>query len=1108
MKSARSALFPVRAKWRNIGIELDIDSGTLDSIDSSYHYDHNECLTRMLEHWLKQIEQVSPPSWDVLADTLESSPIGERQLAEQIRQKYCAPHEGCNNKSEGAHTGKSSACIRKYVKYLKALYTSSNLPPDNKWPPTPSKHFINLACIDKQGITRNEADEFTRYSIQGTIDDICHKKTPISMEKVACMQNIYCEHDPSQVRVSYPKLILVGGAPGVGKTTFAWELCRRWSHGKLLQHYSLVVLLRLRDKSVREAKALTDVLFYQQKSASESLVTEILKNNGEGILFILEGFDELPESMRTESSLFLDLIYGRFLPLATILVTSRPWAITDIHWRCDVRISQHLEILGFTKQQIDQYLVSVSQGDSKLLDELHHYVSLNPPIHAAMYIPLNAAIVFEVYKDRRNHSDCIIPSTMTELYTAFSLTLLIRYHGDQGKKIRKVASFEDLPSTVYQKFLAICELASEGINNNQQLIFTDLPDDFETLGFMQSVPELHFSSGVSMSYNFLHLTIQEFLAAYHLSLQPAEVQATRKVGESVARFLAGLTKLNNPFLMKQLPKCSTSHYEMEYCWDRPTLSLATTESFNMPGIGCVVNQTSEIHYHDSRIINSIVESHAFLSRCTWFYESQNKTLLQTSIGTKTAFLKITSDMTPMECFAAGWCIGNSACKWKLCFKINQKGISVDCVEMLHAGIKHCMYASTSIDVCEIYVLVTGFGGDSKSEAVTLDKLFDLQNVIPFNVKKFVCISEAFLRNYIPSIHTLIEKSVYLHEVVLEFPCKDVYVQPLLDAVLANKSIECLKLGNEVSECFMKRKLPLNNSNICSLSLWFPYEFMIGNEATVETFTAFFIDCKSLKSLTIGGYPFHMHSMLLEQTTRTLDHEKITVVDSERITLCKNFPHDSGGVISLMFQETSSLETLNLLKCYLRQQDINIIAEAIKGSKSLLTLDLGENNCAYIGIAEILRVNQTLQALRLSGSNIDSTCLFQLFASNQNSTLLTLDVSNNNYSVKSLEDMLISNTSLRCLEITVTPMYIPVDIAIDADSFYSVNKGMMAYVDESETLTSICCALVVALNKNTTLHHLVIHTTESFNCLLVRAMKKCQYYNDVKERIKITQHYSA
>ena len=60
------------------------------------------------------------------------------------------------------------------------------------------------------------------------------------MEQVACK----VKHK-GDTEKSYPRIVLVEGAPGVGKTTFACELCRRWARGELLQHYSLVVLLRM-----------------------------------------------------------------------------------------------------------------------------------------------------------------------------------------------------------------------------------------------------------------------------------------------------------------------------------------------------------------------------------------------------------------------------------------------------------------------------------------------------------------------------------------------------------------------------------------------------------------------------------------------------------------------------------------------------------------------------------------------------------------------------------------------------------------------------------------------------------------------------------------------
>ena len=70
-------------------------------------------------------------------------------------------------------------------------------------------------------------------------------------------------------------LILVEGAPGIGKTTFAWKVCRKWAKGKILNEYGLVVLLRLRDKRVREVKCVADLFYHSDPELQSSVAREI-----------------------------------------------------------------------------------------------------------------------------------------------------------------------------------------------------------------------------------------------------------------------------------------------------------------------------------------------------------------------------------------------------------------------------------------------------------------------------------------------------------------------------------------------------------------------------------------------------------------------------------------------------------------------------------------------------------------------------------------------------------------------------------------------------------------------------------------------------------------
>ena len=174
-----------------------------------------------------------------------------------------------------------------------------------------------------------------------------------------------------------------------------------------------------------------------------------------------------------------------------------------------------------------------------------------------MYIPLNSAIVVTVYQESQAGTVCALPTTRTELYTALARTLLLRYlrgHPEYESGTKPMKTFNDLPPVVYGKFSELCKLAYSGIAGNSdhvQLIFndSDLPSDFDSLGFMDSVTELYVTQGTVSSHNFLHLTFQEFLAAVHISTMSPSDQLEHfqrhKDGRYrvVLRFLAGLTKL-------------------------------------------------------------------------------------------------------------------------------------------------------------------------------------------------------------------------------------------------------------------------------------------------------------------------------------------------------------------------------------------------------------------------------------------------------------------------------------------------------------------------------------------------------------------------------------
>ena len=395
------------------------------------------------------------------------------------------------------------------------------------------------------------------------------------------------------------RLIFIEGAPGIGKSTLAWELCRKWEEFSCMQQYNLVVLLRLREEKVQNITKVSELFYAYGSEDKKSLEEEIWKSQGKGILFILDGFDEFPKNLQ-RTSFLLDLIKGYALPDSTVLVTSRPSAIAQLLTCC--RPQKRVEILGFTQESVETYASSVFVAEPEKLEGFKAYISVsnNPAISSLMYVPLNAAIVVQIY--RSSKSDSVLPHTLTELYTQLCLTILNRYL-DVHHPAVTAAKFEDLPCDLYTQFLKLCKVAFEGMEN--EMVIFNLHSDFNHFGFLDAVSALY--GGGEISYNFLHLTLQEFLAAYHISQLgdrgPELFEGLCGVRWNVVwRFVAGLTKFKHLTVVDmerrfvdEGPSQNMCHFFIKCLFEAKTieyfsLSIRAIPSFHM----CILDGIDDV----------------------------------------------------------------------------------------------------------------------------------------------------------------------------------------------------------------------------------------------------------------------------------------------------------------------------------------------------------------------------------------------------------------------------------------------------------------------------------------------------------------------------------
>ena len=438
----------------------------------------------------------------------------------------------------------TSPAISRYRAYLKTVYNKSPILLHMKWPLSIlsifSREFISPAVVECQSCQ----DEYIGHILQGNVDRVLDRRREISIDQIL-------EPLKSQDK---PRLVLMEGAPGIGKSMLVWELCRKWEELSCMRQYSLIVLLRLRNIIVQRASEISQ-LFSCKGQYLKSLVEEVSMNQGNGVLFILDGFDELPKTLQKKGFLF-DLMKGHVLPASTVLVTSRPSATAELLTSCRPK---HIEIIGFTQESVKEYASSIFSSET--LKKFMEYISAseNPVINSLMYIPLNTAIIVQVWYNYK--SGALLPHTLTELYTLLCLTIL------NGNLDICVEKLEDLPADLHEQFLHLSHVAFEGILN-EKVIFHTLPPDLVHFGILDAVSEAD-----RVSYTFFNLMLQEFLAAYHIShLGSSRLELFKQHGKDkrwnvVWRFVAGLTKFEHyeSEMKSDLFIKSRNEHETEIC---------------------------------------------------------------------------------------------------------------------------------------------------------------------------------------------------------------------------------------------------------------------------------------------------------------------------------------------------------------------------------------------------------------------------------------------------------------------------------------------------------------------------------------------------------------
>ena len=549
------------------------DSGTEDSID----------LYK---------EQVLQPSRPLIGYPLgkQYNVPGENELLTSIENNppHCSTQD-CNTQDSVAQACSS---LNDSIQDSRNQDTPNSIAQESTTMDNDSQDSGSEDCIDvyKKQVLNRSRDPGIIYGPNANIDDLYidvvihtgraqHKflKTMNRHE----IYDVYMEVPPTSIcleridelfypnrdtKGEFPRSILAIGRPGIGKTVLTEKILRDWANG-IDEYYSdkIVFFFKFRwfNENINELRNISLKTFLQFGTALseenfESIYEEIAKEPQKAIL-IFDGLDEyhddpiscldqsriIPNDCNTGTSainLFIQLVLGDLLKGAMVLVTSRPTA-DDFYSRLD--FDRNVEIIGFTSTKIEEYVSRFCDNNntSDLKTKVWNHIKSSSELLNLCYIPVNCFIVCVTLSgylgDPRNETSAL-PTTLTELYQT-AIDHFEKHHHRNAD--RNSMAHEALKQLQRLAFLAM---------ESGQLVFnqTLFDEEMKKSGLLNSLSNPIFP--LRTQFCFIHLTIQEFLAARHVTETFAPPKIKKFISDHVdsgqwhlvLQFIAGLLGKN------------------------------------------------------------------------------------------------------------------------------------------------------------------------------------------------------------------------------------------------------------------------------------------------------------------------------------------------------------------------------------------------------------------------------------------------------------------------------------------------------------------------------------------------------------------------------------
>ena len=266
------------------------------------------------------------------------------------------------------------------------------------------------------------------------------------------------------------------------------------------------------------------ILYYTSTSKTDqhaskqakACCTYLLNSGGKNITFLLDGFDELPVDLQSKS-FAVSILHHEIFPGSSVVVTSRPHATAYLH----NKVACLITIMGFEEEDRKHFIQHSLTGWPEKISEVLDYLDNHPTVDSICYVPFNLTVLLFLCKKGFE-----LPDNATQLYEYFICFTIRRYLAKHKIvltcKLKNLDGLTEPFSTIIDQLAAFSykALTRRKITLDELSTAcpecTKVPEGLNGLGLLQAIQHLGLMEATT-TVNFLHLSLQEFLAAYHIA---------------------------------------------------------------------------------------------------------------------------------------------------------------------------------------------------------------------------------------------------------------------------------------------------------------------------------------------------------------------------------------------------------------------------------------------------------------------------------------------------------------------------------------------------------------------------------------------------------------